>query len=92
MSAKVSFYTEAIDTAYVNQKPLLVIPSSAIRKSDEKYFVYRIVDNKAKEIEITTGQELGSYIEILSGLNQGEKVINDLNESIKDGVEVKLPD
>lgn len=92
MSAKVSFYTEAIDTAYVNQKPLLVIPSAALRKVDDKYFVYRIVDNKAKEIEVTTGEQLGSYIEILSGLRQGEKVINDLNESIKDGVEVKLPD
>ena len=92
MSAKVAFYTETIDTAYVNQKPLLVIPSSALRKTNDKYFVYRIVDNKAKEIEVTTGQELGSYIEILSGLNQGDKVINDLNESIKDGVEVKLPE
>jgi RND family efflux transporter MFP subunit len=92
MSAKVSFYTEAIDTAYVNLKPLLVIPSAAIRKSDGKYFVFKIVDNKAKEYEVTIGETLGSYIEVLTGLNQGDKVINELTESIKDGVEVKLPD
>lgn len=92
MSAKVAFFTEPIDTALANQKPILVLPAAAIRKTGETFFVYKIVDDKAKEIKITTGQELGSYFEILSGVNAGDRIINNLNDSINDGVTVKRED
>ncbi|QQS37685.1 MAG: efflux RND transporter periplasmic adaptor subunit [Ignavibacteriales bacterium] len=90
MSAKVSFFTQQIDSTYINQKPILVVPASAVRKTGTKIFVYKIVEGKAKELEVTLGQELGSYHEILSGLGQGDKIIIDLTESIQNGVEVKV--
>ena len=34
MSAKVSFFTEPVDTSIANQKPILVIPSSAVRNEE----------------------------------------------------------
>ena len=40
--------------------------------------------------EIVIGQKLGSYVEVLSGLQSGQKVISTLDEKIKDGVDVKL--
>jgi hypothetical protein len=52
--------------------------------------VFTIADNKAVKNEITIGQTLGSYVEVISGLKSGQKVISTLNEKIKDGVEVKL--
>jgi len=90
MSAKVSFFTEPVDTSITNQKPILVIPSSAVRNEDGKNLVFTIADNKAVKNEITIGQTLGSYVEVISGLKSGQKVISTLNEKIKDGVEVKL--
>lgn len=90
MSAKVSFFTEPVDTSVTNQKPILVIPSSAVRNTDGKNLVFTVSDNKAVKNEITTGQTLGSYVEVISGLKSGQKVINNLDEQIKDGVEVKL--
>ena len=32
----------------------------------------------------------GSYVEITSGLEEGEKIIDNLNEKIKDGIQVKV--
>lgn len=90
MSAKVSFFTEPVDTSVTNQKPILVIPSSAVRNIDGENLVFTVSDNKAVKNEITTGQTLGSYVEVISGLKSGQKVINNLDEQIKDGVEVKL--
>ena len=90
MSAKVSFFTEPVDTSITNQKPILVIPSSAVRNEDGNNLVFTIADNKAVKNEITIGQTLGSYVEVISGLKSGQKVISTLNEKIKDGVEVKL--
>lgn len=90
MSAKVSFFTEPVDTSVTNQKPILVIPSSAVRNIDGENLVFTVSDNKAVKNEIATGQTLGSYVEVISGLKSGQKVINNLDEQIKDGVEVKL--
>ena len=50
----------------------------------------QFLNDKAVKNEIVTGQTLGSYVEVISGLNSGQKVINNLDEKIKDGVEVKL--
>lgn len=90
MSAKVAFFTEPIDTSIANQKPILVIPASSVRKEDGKSYVFTVSDDKALKNEIVIGQKLGSYLEVLSGLRSGQKVISTLDEKIKDGVEVKL--
>lgn len=90
MSAKVSFFTDPVDTSIAYQKPILVIPVSAVRNENGKSYVFTITDNKAVKNEIITGQKLGSYFEVLSGLQPGQKVIDSLNEKVKEGVEVKL--
>ena len=90
MSAKVSFFTEPVDTSITNQKPILVIPISSVKSESGKSFVFTISNNKAIKNEIVTGQKLGSYVEVISGLQSGQKVINNLDDKIKDGVEVKL--
>ena len=90
MSAKVSFFTEPIDTSVANQKPILVIPGSSVRNENGKSYVFKISNDKAIMSEITIGQKLGSYVEVLSGLQSGQKVISTLDEKIIDGVDVKL--
>lgn len=90
MSAKVSFFTEPIDTSVANQKPILVIPASSVRNENGKSYVFKISNDKAVMTEIVIGQKLGSYVEVLSGLQSGQKVISTLDEKIKDGVDVKL--
>ena len=90
MSAKVSFFTEPVDTSISNQKPILVIPASSVKTENGKTFVFTVSNDKAIKNEIVIGQTLGSYVEVISGIQAGQKVISVLNEEIKDGVKVKL--
>lgn len=90
MSAKVSFLSEKAGTSNDEKKPVLVIPLSSVEDVNGRKIVYTVVDDKAVEKEISTGRLLGNYVEVVSGLQQGDEIISNLNEKIKDGVQVKV--
>ena len=89
MSAKVSFLSETKGEEE-NQLPVLTIPLSAVDELNGKKIVYIVKDDKVFQKEISTGRLLGSYVEIISGLKEGDEIIDNLNENIKDGVQVKV--
>lgn len=90
MSAKVTFFTEKVDPSLLEQKPLLLVPEKSVIEENNSSFVYRIIDNKVRKTEIKIGDKLGSYVEVISGLNPGEKIVSEINNKIKDGDEVKV--
>jgi len=89
MSAKVSFLAEK-SKEEEEQIPVLTAPLSAVEDLDGKKIVYIVVDDKAVQKEISTGRLFGNYVEITSGLEEGDKIIDDLNEKVKDGIQVKV--
>jgi len=89
MSAKVSFLGEKSNEEE-DQKPVLTAPLSAVEDLDGKKLVYEVVDDVAVQKVVTTGRLFGNYVEISSGLEEGDKIINSLNEKIKDGAQVKV--
>jgi len=89
MSAKVSFLAEQSNEEK-DQEPVLTAPLSAVEDFEGRKIVYVVVDDKAVQKEITTGRLFGNYVEITSGLEEGEKIIDNLNEKIKDGIQVKV--
>ena len=52
--------------------------------------VYIVRDEKAIEVPVTLGKELGSYVEIKSGLMNGDKVIENVDDKITNGVKVNI--
>ena len=90
MSAKVNFFTQKIDESIAEQKPVLVIPNSAIRNENGKSYIFKVEADKAKKIEVTIGQKFGDFVEVVSGLSSGEQIIDSLTDKIIDGSEVKL--
>lgn len=89
MSAKVSFLSEK-SKEEENQIPVLIAPLSGVEDINGQKVVYLISDDVAVQKEITTGRLFGSYVEITSGLVEGDKIIDNLNEKIKDGIKVKI--
>jgi RND family efflux transporter MFP subunit len=89
MSAKVSFLSEKSKKEQ-EQIPALTAPLAAVEDLDGKKIVYIVVDDKAVQKEISTGRLFGSYVEIISGLEEGDKIIDNLNEKVKDGIQVKV--
>ena len=69
----------------------LVVPFSAVRHENGGPFVYRIeADDTARRNPVRTGLQLGERIEILEGLNEGDRVIVSGLVSVRDGKKVRV--
>jgi len=90
MGAKVLFLTKQAEKSEMQEKPFLSIPSTAVVERDGKKIVYFVNDNVATPVVVTVGRRLGVLTEILSGITPGEKVIDNINASIIEGVKVKI--
>jgi len=80
---------------YTNEKALLIPLSIISENAEGQQYVYTIVDklnDKAtvKREIIETGKTQGDYIEVLSGIKNGEEIINKGARSVKDGQDVKI--
>ena len=90
MSAKVLFLTRAAEPSEISVKPVLTVPVSAIVQRNGQTVVYRVSEKSALEVPVQTGRTFGSYREITSGVNSGDRVIDRPSDEIRDGVTVKV--
>ncbi len=89
MSAKVFFMMEGKNKVDVSEKPVLVVPTSSVIKKDNRTVVYVVRNSKVEEKIITVGRQFDIYTEVTSGLNEGDRIVETINEKIKDGIQVK---
>jgi len=80
---------------YTNEKALLIPQSIISENAEGEQYVYTVVDKKekiakAKRIIIETGETQGDYIEVLSGLEKGNEIVEEGARSVKDGQDVKI--
>lgn len=67
MNADVTIVTDA-------RKDILLLPDRAIRTVGERSFVELIRDDAVEEVEVVTGFRSGGMIEIVAGLEEGQRV------------------
>ena len=67
----------------------LSVPKSAVVISTERKYVLVVRDNKAVKVDVITGNESKGKTEVVGALQQGEEVINNANDEIKEGAIVK---
>ena len=67
----------------------LLVPLDAITEVNGQESVYVIEDNVAELRPVTTGLTNDGYIEILSGLEQGETIVTAGQSNLTDGVKVE---
>jgi len=90
MSAKVLFLNETLDPLTADQKPVLVVPFSSIKQEAGKTLVYFVSNDIVEPLSISTGKRLGNNIEVTSGLQKGDKIIESVDEYITQGIKVKI--
>ncbi len=75
---------------FYNEKNALAIPDTSVMYEGNKQFVYKIIENNMiKKTEIETGVRNMGNLEILSGLNEGEKIIAEGLTKVRPGMKVK---
>ena len=73
-----------------NEKNALSVPDTSIMYEGNKKFIYKIEENNiVKKIEVKIGVRNEGNLEILNGLNKGDKVIAEGLTKVKPGMKVK---
>ncbi len=80
---------------YQSEKAILIPQSIISENAEGEQYVYTVADKvenkaKAKRVIIKTGKTQGDYIEVLSGLENGNEIIDEGARSVKDGQDIKI--
>ena len=68
----------------------LIIPENSVFKLDGKTFVFVEANGRAELREVTTGLKSGRQIEVISGLSEGEFVIESPDPKLEEGARIKI--
>ncbi len=83
MSAEVEIIVDRADKA-------LVVPSQAVFEREGKSFLYIVKDFRARLVNVETRQSNWTYTEIVSGIQEGDEVITNIDTvGLSDGVKVR---
>lgn len=83
MVANLTFHVDGKQNA-------VIVPIDAILSDGERSYAYIVVDSRAIEVEVTTGIDNGSTIEITSGLSKDDQLIVKGQNYVYDGSLVVL--
>ncbi len=79
-----------VDFSQKSNQRALQIPRSALVESVKNPYVYVVEGQVVKQRKIQVGRELGDTIEVLSGLNAGEKVVTTGQINLSEGSAVQV--
>ena len=75
---------------FYNEKNALSVPDTSIMYEGSKKFIYKLVENNMiKKTEIETGIRNLGNLEVLNGLNEGDKIIAEGLTKVRPGMKVK---
>lgn len=82
-------YRVDIEFITASKENTLAIPTSALIRHGDGWAVWRIEDGRARLIPVQTGLRAATHTEITAGLAQGDNVILQPDDTIRDGVLIK---
>ena len=81
---------------YTNDDAILIPQSILSENAEGEQYVFLVEADSietepiAKKVVITTGKTQGDYVEVLSGINNGDAIIDEGARSVKEGQKVKI--
>jgi RND family efflux transporter MFP subunit len=90
MGVKVTFFNERADEpAAAEVKPRLLVPKAAVRTDNGQSIVFLVRDDRVERRAVKTGAAEGDQLEVLSGINAGDRVVVEGPDTLADGARVK---
>ena len=73
-----------------NEKSALSVPDTSVMYEGSKKFIYKIIENNMlKKTEVKTGIRSQGNLEVLEGLNEGDKIIAEGLTKVRPGMKIK---
>lgn len=79
-----------LDLILATHRDVFILPKDYLIAEAGQYFILLVKDGKINKQSIKTGIESQGMIEILEGLNEGDKVVSTVGAHLKDGMEVEI--
>jgi RND family efflux transporter MFP subunit len=90
MGVKVAFFDERpAEPSNTPARPRLLVPKAAIRTDGGQSIVFVVRENRAERRAVKVGAPDGDRLEIIAGLNGGERVVVEGPDTLADGTRVK---
>jgi HlyD family secretion protein len=70
--------------------PRVLVPKAAVRTADGRKVVFVLRGDRVERRAVSVGLEQGDQVEVLSGVNSGDRVVVDGPATLKDGDKVKV--
>ena len=96
MGVKVSFYGEDEEKKRAEKKkeegpkPVAIVPKSAVRSSGDSSYVFLVKNGKVERRGVKVGNDRGSDVEIMAGVNSGDSLVARGPENLQDGDAVRV--
>jgi len=87
MGVKVSFLEGAVDSATISQT---LVPRDAVRVVGNRSYAFVAKDGRVERRAVRTGREIGSDVQILAGLRQGEEIVISSRSELHDASRVSV--
>ena len=88
MSAKVAFLSRQVSAE--EEKPFTALPATAVVTRDGETVVFVVRDNRVLNTSVHLGRQLDTMVEILNGVEVGDRVVMTPLDKMKDGIKVKM--
>jgi len=88
MSAKVAFLSRQVTAE--EEKPFTALPATAVVTRDGETVVFVVRDNRVLNTSVHLGRQLDTMVEILNGVEVGDRVVMTPLDKMKDGIKVKM--
>jgi membrane fusion protein (multidrug efflux system) len=72
-------------------KPALSVPKTSVVTTTERTFVIRERNGKAEWVNVSKGAEDGDFIEVVGGLQPGDKIVKRANDELREGTTLQNP-
>jgi RND family efflux transporter MFP subunit len=88
MGVKVTFLREAEDASAPLARAVSLIPKNSVRTENDKNYVFILRQETVERRAIQTGGTDGDRLEVVSGLNAGDRIVVSPPPALADGVRV----
>ncbi|SEP07396.1 efflux RND transporter periplasmic adaptor subunit [Aquisalimonas asiatica] len=72
------------------EREALMVPEESVLKEGTGSYVFVIVDDQARRIEVTTGRREGGYVEVTGDLADADDVVIAGLQTVRDGADVRV--
>ena len=82
-------YNATVDIKVLSKTDVISVPITAVLREDDTEYIYVVEDGKAYRRDVETGDRTEEWVEVVSGLDVGERVVVEGVGKVKEGAKVE---